>query len=198
MVKQAICYLHCVSAMASSIGPPRERSIYEILGIEGHQIVDDETPVLANQYIVEVHLPASPFLALDENHIPMHAGAVTVESIIIGRTRGKVDGSRDLFVEKAVEHGLGDIGIHADGEFPNIPGPLISIQDSIQLAGVGRGCFHNLPVAEGELHVLKDSTIVYRSCIEMNNSVDRFSHGGSIYFSVWQIELAITGPRECP
>src|SRR5579859_6252647 len=48
----------------------------QIRRIESLQIVGDEEAVFADEFAVEPDFSPAPFLALDEDHVPMHGAAV--------------------------------------------------------------------------------------------------------------------------
>ena len=61
-----------------------------------------------------------------------------------------MEAAGDLFVEKGVLHGEGDVGIHAKGKFPYIAGPSIPVEYLVDPLGVVAGGFHDLALPEGE------------------------------------------------
>src|SRR6266516_3603190 len=52
--------------------------LLQILRIQRLQILRQELPVLANQFAVEPHFAAAPFLALNQHHVPVDGRAIAV------------------------------------------------------------------------------------------------------------------------
>ena len=84
----------------------------------------------------------------------MDGGAVAVVAVGVGVAGGKVDGAGNLFVKEGFLHGMEDVGIHADGEFTHVAGPLVGVQMLVDAVGVVGGGLHNPSVLEHKADVL--------------------------------------------
>ena len=124
----------------------------------------------------------------------MNGARVPVGRFLIALAGGEVDGAGDLLIEEDVFHGLGAIGVEADGELADVARPRIGVEHFVEGLGVGGGGFHDLAVLEDQTHVgVRDGPIGGRAIV-MNHAIDGSAHRRRIYFSIGDIALAVAFP----
>ena len=96
------------------------------------QIPRQKNAVLANQFAVEPHLAAAPFLALDQHHVPMHRRAVAVVAFLIGLARREMKRPGDFFIEQNIAHRTQNVRIETERKFADVTRPGVGVQNLIQ------------------------------------------------------------------
>ncbi len=64
-----------------------------------------------------------------------------------------MDGAGDFFVEEDVFHGFGAEGVEADGEFADVAGAFVGVEDFIELVGGVAGGLDDFAVFESEADI---------------------------------------------
>jgi hypothetical protein len=54
------------------------------------QLFGQENAVFANEFAVEPYLAATPFLALNQDHVPVNRALVAVAAILVGLAGGEM------------------------------------------------------------------------------------------------------------
>ena len=123
----------------------------------------------------------------------MNGGAVAVFGFFVAVAGGEVDAAGDLFVEQDVLHRLGAIGVEADGEFADVAGAGVGVEDFVEVFGVGAGGLDDFAVLEDQAHVGVGDAAVEGGAVVMDDAVDGIAHGGGEDFAVGDVAVAPAG-----
>ena len=86
---------------------------FEVARIQGFEVFRHELPVSTDQLAVEPHLAPAVLRALDQYHVPVHSGAVSVVALLVRLARRKVQRTGDFLVEQNIAHRLLDVRVEA-------------------------------------------------------------------------------------
>lgn len=87
--------------------------LLQVAWVQRFEVFRDEHAVLANQFVVEPHLAPTVLGSLDQHHVPVDGGPVTVVALLVRLARREVQRAGDLFVEQNVAHRFFDVWIEA-------------------------------------------------------------------------------------
>ena len=99
--------------------------------IERSQLRGQEVAVTPNEFVIEVNFAAAVVRSLDIDHIPMDLASVSIVGVVVRLTGRKVERTRDLFVEENVAHGMQNIRIKSEREFPDVARSRIRIENLV-------------------------------------------------------------------
>ena len=119
----------------------------------------------------------------------MDGGMVAVGAIVVASAGGEVEGTGDLLVEQGILHGLGDIGIDADGEFPHIAGAGVGVQHLIDAPGIVADGIHDLALLKGEADVFVGKAAGQGGGVVLDDAVHRFPHRRGVHLAVGDVQF---------
>src|SRR5205085_1714209 len=117
-------------------------------------------------------------------HIPVNGALVAVRSFVVAAPRSEVDAAGDLFVEEDILHWPRAMRVESDGEFSNVAGALVGVQDLVELPGVRARGLDDLAVLEYETHVIMRLATIERRGVEVNDAVGAVANGRGKYLAV--------------
>ena len=123
----------------------------------------------------------------------MDGGVVAVAGFTVGGAGCEVDGAGDFFVEERVLHGFGAVGVDADGEFADVTGAFVGVEDFVEMVGVVGGCVDDFAVFEGEADVGVGCAAVEGRAVVVDGSVDGFADGRGEDFAVGYVAETAAG-----
>ena len=160
-------------------------------GLRPSSSFEDEAAVFADEHVVEIQFAAAHRRVLAEDQVPVDGAVVAVGGFFVALAGREVDGAGDFFVEEDVLHGLGAIGVEADGEFADVAGAFIGVEDLVEGCGVGGRGLDDLAVPEDEADVGVGQGAIDGRAVVMDDAVDGVADGGGVYFAVGDIALAV-------
>jgi len=124
-------------------------------GIERVEALRDEKPFAADQLAVEVDLPTTGSPALIADDVPVVGRLVPVRRLLIAPAGRQVEASTDLLVEQRFADHTRDEVVDAEGEFAEVAGTLVGVQEGVQRRLVTRlaGRLHDLARLDHEAEI---------------------------------------------
>ncbi len=124
----------------------------------------------------------------------MDGGVVAVGGFVVGLAGGEVEGAGDFFVEEDIAHGAQDMRVEAKGEFTDVAGACIGVQDFVEgfFVSVAMG-FDDFAVFEAEAHAIEGDAVVDAGGVVGDGAVDAVAHGGGVDFAIGDVAVAAAG-----
>src|SRR3990167_11490862 len=96
--------------------------------------------------------------------------------------------SSNFFVKKGVVHGRSNQRMKGNRKLANITRTFVSIENIIEPLGIiVAPCFHNFPLFEGEMNILKCFSLIGGRSIKKNRTIDGISYWSCKDFSIREI-----------
>jgi hypothetical protein len=151
--------------------------------------------VLADQFAVEPHLAAAPFLALDQHHVPVDRALVAVAAILVSLARREVQRAGDFLVEQDVAHRIQNVRIEAERKFADVTRAGVRVQNLIQPLRVVRRGLDDFAVLEFQPDVFKLRARIKRRRVELDDAVHGIFHRAGKHFAVGNVAVALAHLR---
>ena len=171
---------------------PSDVSLLQVLRIQPFELLRNEHAVLPDELVVEPDLTAAVLFCLDHDHVPVDLRFVPVEGLVVGVSRGEVEGAHDLLIEEDVLHCILDVGIHSDGELTHEPGAFVGVEDLVELLVITPRGLHDLPVLKFKGDPLEGCPLVDGRGVEGNGAVHRVLYGCGKDLSIRNVQLSGT------
>ena len=120
----------------------------------------------------------------------MDGGPVAVVGLLVSLPGREVEGTGDLLVEEDVQHGRGDVGVEADGEFADVARPLVGVEDLVELLRPVARRPGDPAFFKPQLHVRKRHAVIERGRVEPDDAVDRIAHRRGKALAVGDVAVA--------
>lgn len=143
--------------------------------------------------VIEIDFAAAVFGALDGDEVPVDSGAVAVIGLFVGLAWGEVEGACDFFVEEDIAHGFEDVGVEGDGEFADVAGTFVGIENFVEAFGVVACGIDDFAVFEFEVDIFEGAAFVDGRGVVGDVAVDAGFDGGGEDFAVWDVVVAAAG-----
>ncbi len=162
--------------------------------VEEFEFREDEFTVLADDAAVEFDFAAAVVRALDADEVPVDLAAVAVVGFaLVGLAGGEVEAAGDFLVEEDIAHGVEDLAIEADGEFADVAGSLVGVEDAVDGLGVVSGGLDDFAFGELEADAVEGDALVDGGGVVGDDPFDGVADWGGEAFAVGDVFFAAAG-----
>ena len=159
--------------------------------VEWEEFWSEELAVLADQFAIEVNFAATVIGPLNADHVPVNLTAVSIICrAFVSLTWSEMERTGDLFIEENVAHRMHDLAIETDGEFTNVAGTRIGIENAIDGCRVVGGGIDDLALAELELDVVERDALIDRWRVVGNDAFHGILDRSGETFAIGNVVLA--------